>query len=145
MSTPYSEIYELFQTGLKDPTLDRLFQKSIEDYENYLKPFLIIAISEFDFCKQDLEDRDDDECNFNITLGTKEKVILSKLMKIAWLEKEIHDINQMKLHLQDGDFKTYSEAQNLKAKQDLLIIETELIDKSIGRYDFKNYMDSLNG
>ena len=96
MSTLILEIYELFQTGLKDPTLDRRLQKSIEDYENYLKPFNYCN-SEFDFCKQDLEDRDDDECNFN-TLGTKEKVILSKLMKIAWLEKEIHDINQMKLH-----------------------------------------------
>lgn len=144
MATLYSSVYELFQSGLKDPMLDRLFQSSVNNYENYLFPFLIVAMSEFTFCKQNLEDRNDSNKQFNITLTTDEKVILSKLMRKAWLEKEIHDINQMKLHLQDGDFKTYSEAQNLKEKKDLLIVETELIDKHIGRYDLKNYFVSLN-
>ncbi len=143
MGTPYSSIFELFQSGLKDPVLDRLYEQSIDDYENYIQPFLLTAISEFTFCKQNLEDRDDELKQFNVTLTTTEKVILSKLMRIAWLEKEIHDINQMKLHLQDSDFKTYSEAQNLKEKKDLLIVEKELVDKHIGYYDLKNYIDSI--
>jgi len=123
MTTLYSDIYNLFSSGfIKDP---------------------ITAISEFDLCKQDLEDRDDTTKQFNPTLSTKEKVILSKLTRIAWLQKEINDVNQMKLHLQDGDFKTFSEANNLKEKVNLLVVETELVDKAIGKYDLKNYLDSV--
>ena len=144
MTTLYSDIYNLFSSGfIKDPMLDKLYNQSVTDYEDYLQTFLITAISEFDLCKQDLEDRDDTTKQFNPTLSTKEKVILSKLTRIAWLQKEINDVNQMKLHLQDGDFKTFSEANNLKEKVNLLVVETELVDKAIGKYDLKNYLDSV--
>lgn len=141
--TLYSEIFELFQSGIKDPLLDKLYKSSVEAYENYLLPFLITAISEFTLCKQDLEDRNDTDKKFNITLTTNEKVILSKLMRKAWLQKEINDINQMKLHLQDSDFKTHAEDRNLKAKTELLVIETEMADRDVGKYDLKNYLSSL--
>ena len=38
-------------------------------------------------------------------------------MKKYWLEKEVNDIKQMELHVQDKDFHTFAEANSLSTKQ----------------------------
>ncbi len=138
MGTPYSEINDLFLTSIRDYKLDRMYQSTPSSLDEYLVPFLIKGIPDFSKCKKDLEDRDDSTKTFNITLNTDEKVILSNLMLKEWLRQEVNDVLQFSLHLQDKDFKTYSESNNLKEKQKLLIDTIELISKSITQYDYKN-------
>lgn len=137
-TTNYSEIFELFLAGIKDYQIDQLYKVSSTSAEAYMKPFLIKGLINFNKCKQDLENRNDSTKLFNTTLTTEEKVILSNLMIIEWLTKEVNDILQMKLHLQDSDFKTYSEAQNLKEKRELLNNTREVIDKQITQYGYNN-------
>lgn len=139
MATPYSEVFDLFLASIQDYRINRLYEKSVEDMENYLMPFLIKAITNFRKCKTDLEDRDDTNKVFNQTLSTDEKVILSNLMMVEWLTKEVNDILQMRLYLQDTDFKTYSQANNLKEKRELLTTMKEMVDKQIVQYSYNNF------
>lgn len=140
MGTNYSEVYEMFLSSIKDYKIDRLFRKieGTELAEAYMKPFLIKGLINFKKCKKDLEDRDDTTQVFNETLSTEEKVILSNLMLIEWLTKEVNDILQMKLHLQDSDFKTFSSAQNLREKSVHLNNTREVVDKQITQYGYNN-------
>jgi hypothetical protein len=136
--TPYSEIYELFLAGVRDYKLDKLYQTSPDNLESYLKPFLIRGLINFTNCKKNLENRDDEFDMFNETLSTSEKVILSNLIMIEWLTKEVNDILQMNLHLQDTDFKTFAEANNLKEKRNHLNETIELVDKQMTKYGYIN-------
>ena len=139
MATPYSEVFNLFLASIQDYRINRLYQKSVDDMEKYLMPFLIKAIINFRKCKTDLEDRDDENRIFNQTLSTDEKVILSNLMMVEWLTKEVNDILQMRLYLQDTDFKTYSQANNLREKRELLTTMKEMVDKQIVQYSYNNF------
>jgi hypothetical protein len=139
MATPYSEVFDLFLTSIQDYRINRLYEKSVEDMENYLMSFLIKAIVNFRKCKTDLEDRDDTNKVFNQTLSTDEKVILSNLMIVEWLTKEVNDILSLRNFLQDTDFKTYSQANNLKEKRELLTTMKEMVDKQIIQYSYNNF------
>lgn len=139
LGTPYSDIFELFLTSIQDYRINRLYQKSVDDMEKYLMPFLIKAITRFDRCKKDLEDRDDVNRVFHQDLSTDEKVILSDLMVAEWMTKEVNDIMNMKNFLQDTDFKTYSQANNLKEKRELLNEIEERVDKRITKYSYKHF------
>lgn len=138
MTTNYSSIFSLFSTSVKDYNLDKLYNTSIVNFEIYLTNFLIKAIPNFINCKKNLEDRNDTTRIFNVVLNTDERVILSNLMLVEWLTKEVNDITQMSIHLQDTYFKTYSEAQNLKEKREHLNKTREDCNKQINQYGFKN-------
>ena len=138
MGTSYTSIYELFLASIRDYNIDRLFAISLESAEAYMKPFLIRGLVNFTNCKQNLENRDDADQEFDATLTTIEKVILSNLMTVEWLTKEVNDVLQMRLHLQDSDFRTYSEQSNLKGKREHLDITREVIDKQMVQYGYGN-------
>ena len=137
--TPYSDIFNLFLSSIQDYRINKLYNQSVEQMENYLMPFLIKAITNFRKCKTDLEDRDDTNKVFNQTLSTDEKVILSNLMIVEWLTKEVNDILSLRNFLQDTDFKTYSQANNLKEKRELLTTMKEMVDKQIIQYSYNNF------
>ena len=139
MSTPYSDIFNLFLASIQDYRINKLYNQSVEQMENYLMPFLIKAITNFRKCKTDLEDRDDTNKVFNQTLSTDEKVILSNLMIVEWLTKEVNDILSLRNFLQDTDFKTYSQANNLKEKRELLTTMKEMVGKQIVQYSYNNF------
>lgn len=136
--TSYSEVFDLFLVSVQDYKIDRLYSATPTAFENYLTGFLIKAIPRFDNCAQDLEDRDDTSKTFNITLTTTEKVILSNWMVYEWLQKNIQDIRQMNLHLNDTDFKHYSEQENLKGKMNHSHSIREIISQDMTSYELKN-------
>lgn len=137
MATSYDEIYDLFLVSVRDYNLDNLFAATPTAFNNYLEGFLIKAIPNFYNCSKDLEDRNDSTQTFNITLTTQEKVILSNIMVYEWIAKEIQDINQMNLALNDTDFKRYSEAQNLTAKSKHQSIIRETYTQQMTAYEIK--------
>jgi hypothetical protein len=139
MSTPYSDIFELFLAGMQDYKIDRLYQSATPSLaEDYMKPFLIRGLVNFEKCTKDLSDRNDTTMIFNIVLNDKEKVILSNLMIVEWLRKEVNDILQMKLFLNDTDFKIHSAANNLKEKREHLNSLREEVDKQMTSYSYGN-------
>jgi hypothetical protein len=120
-NTTYQEINDLFMLQIQDYRLMDLYNTSIlnttTDFDVYLMGFMLLAIPDFIYCTQDLSNRDDADRTFNIVLTDETKKILSKFMVLEWLGKEVKDVLQMRLHVQDADFKTFAEANNLNAKQ----------------------------
>jgi hypothetical protein len=142
MATPYSNIFELFLSSIKDYVIDKLFYDDLQNNTNkaelYMKPYLIRAIPNFDRCIKDLENRDDSSMVFNVNLDTDEQVILSNLMRLQWLTREVNDIRQMHLRLTDDAFKSYAEANNLNAKIGLLANTEEMVNKQLIQYSQKH-------
>lgn len=136
--TPYSDIFDLFMVSVRDYKLDNLFVASTPNFERYLTGFLVKSIPDFDNCKKDLEDRSDTDKVFNLDLNTLEKVILSNIMIYQWFIKETQDVTQFNLHLNDTDFKMYSEAQNLKSKEDWVNRLREVFNQDLMKYSIKN-------
>jgi hypothetical protein len=137
MTTPFGDIFDLFMMNVKDWKLVNLYTSSVIDFEIYLQGFLIYSIEEFVVCKEDLSYNNSTR-KFDADLTEETKTILASLMVKYWLRKETQDILQMNLKVNDRDFKTYSEAQNLREKSVHLDKVQEQNDVLLTRYELKH-------
>lgn len=138
MSTPYSEIFNLFLFNIQDYLIDEMYSSSIEDFEVYATNFLLLAIPSFSNCQKDLDARNDTTRIFTETLNLTEKKILANLMTLSWLKKEVNTILEMRNFLISGDYKAFSSANNLKEKRawyESLSLDT---DREITQYGYNN-------
>ncbi len=150
MSVSYQVIFNLFLSSIQDYNLNQLYindqnnSPTTQTLEQYILPWLIKSIPNFTSCKYDLSNRDDTTMEFNPNnlpnqdLQTDEQVILSNLMVIEWLKNNINDIKQVNLHLQDTDFKTFAEGQNLREKVNHKNAMVEEVNNLMVRYGYKN-------
>lgn len=138
MATPYSDIFNLFLANIQDYVIDDMYDTSTSDFETYATVFLQRAIPSFDNCQKDLTDRDDTTRTFNIDLDLNEQVILSDVMTLMWLKKEINNILEMRNHLVSGDYKSFSSANNLKEKRAWFDTLGKDIDLAITKYGYSN-------
>lgn len=144
MGSKFSEIFDLFMVQVKDWRLQSLYESSTLDFEVYLSGFLMLSIPQFEeVCNQSLAHNEETK-EFTETLSLDNKTILSKLMVEKWLEKEVQDVNQMNLHLQDRDFKVYSESQNLKEKSLHLDKTKEYNSQTMTVYSYSKSTDWAN-
>lgn len=135
MGTPFSDIYDQFMQYVKDYRLVVLYNASVTDFEQYLAGFLIPAITDFKSCNQSLAYATG---SFSATLVQENIKILALLVKKYWLKKEIADVTQMSLHLQDKDFHNYAEANNLMAKEKLYRNDLEEVSQMLVEYGIEN-------
>ena len=138
MTTSFDSIYDQFLMFAKDYRLNSLYSTSVTDFTTYLSGWLIPAITDFVRCDQSLAYTG---TTFTVTLTQKNIKILALMMKRYWLKQEIENITQMSLHVQDRDFKTFAEANNLKAKQDAYILDLEEVSQMIVDYGFEYSVD----
>ena len=131
MATPFTDIYDQFSMLVKDYRLVTLYNNSPSDYETYLSGWLLPAITDFKTCNQSLAYATN---SFSATLIRENIKILAMLMKKYWLKKEIADITQINLHIQDRDFKTFAEANNLSMKQKTYQADLEEISQQLVEY-----------
>ena len=144
MGSKFSEIFDLFMVQVKDWRLQSLYESSTLDFEVYLSGFLMLSIPQFEeVCNQSLAHNEETK-EFTEVLTLDNKTILSKLMVEKWLEKEVQDVNQMNLHLQDRDFKVYSESQNLKEKSLHLDKTKEYNSQTMTVYSYSKSTDWAN-
>jgi hypothetical protein len=64
-------------------------------------------------------------------------MILSNLEVIMWMDAQIIDIRQMNVYLNDTDFKTHSNNQNLTAKINVQEILREKVSQQMVDYGLK--------
>lgn len=142
--TTFAEIYDQLMMIVTDYRLTALYNSSVTDFETYLSGFLIPAITDFKNCNQSLAYS---TATFTATLSVENIKILALLTKKYWLTKEIDDITQMNLHVNDRDFKTYAESTNMQAKQARLIQEKESLSQTLVDYGLDNvaWADWFNG
>ena len=141
MATVQSEINDLFLTRVNDYRLNTIFVSSASSLNTYLEPWLLDSINDFDICTQDLTyttTSGSAEGYFAEDLTMQHKLILSQIMVKYWLTKSVQDILQMNNFVTDHDFKTFSAAQNLSAKKDLLNSKKEEISQMLIDYGYKN-------
>lgn len=139
-NTNYFEIIELVLALIKSYEIDGIFDKYNEDgVLHLLLPYFKFASGELEISDSSMDTtRDDEILEFNHKLSDGEQLIFCKYVLIGYLTKEKNDILQMRLHLQDGDFKTYAEANNLNAKSNSLEILKEEVGWNIKKSEYKN-------
>jgi hypothetical protein len=147
--TLFSDINQLALVSIRDYKIDKLFTTNdIATFESQMKGYLLKAIPKFTNCKYDLDSITDiTNSQFTNDLSLTEQTILSDLQVIEWLNSKILDITQLNLHLNDTDFKRYSEAQNLTAKMNTRNILRETINQDMENYSIKNipWSDWMSG
>lgn len=120
--TNYSDIIELVLALLKSYEIDGIYDELGEDYVfQFFMPYFKYASGELEILDSGIDTSRDDEIQcFTTLLSDGSQLLFAKYVLIGYLEKNKNDILQMRLHLQDGDFKTFAEANNLTAKQNAL-------------------------
>ena len=121
-NTTYLDIIELILSLVKSYEIDGIFEEmSEEGVVQLLSPYFRYASGELEIIDSGIDtSRDSTSGKFNGVLSDGEQLIFAKYVLIGYLEKDKNDILQMRLHLQDGDFKTFAEANNLSAKSNSL-------------------------
>lgn len=143
MGTTSTEIFDLFLANIKDYSIDAIYTSSGSSTLNsYLEPWLLFSIVEFqDVCDQSLSYTETSisvgEGYFEQTLSLKNRAILSLLITKYWLKREIQNILQMRNHITDHDFKTFSSANNLHAKRVYYQSVNKELDGILGRYGYE--------
>jgi len=138
MSTPYSDIFNLFLFNIQDYLIDEMYGSSVSDFETYATNFLLKAIPRFRHCEKDLTNRNDTTKVFTADLTDDEKDILANLMTLAWLIKEINNILEMRNILTSGDYKAFSAANNLKEKRNWYETLSGDVDRQLVEYGYDN-------
>lgn len=141
MNTKYSDIYELVLALLSSYKIDDVYFTNGEDgLDSFFMPYLKIASGELENnAGIDLSFRDDELREFNSKLSDGRQLIIAKYIMIGYLSKETHDIMQMQLHLQDGDFKTYAEKNNLDGKLNALYMLKEEVGYNVKRSGYNDF------
>lgn len=146
MTTDSSTITDFFLTRISDYRLDTIYASSGSFILNqYVEPWLIDATVQFTpYCVENLEyipTSGSQSGYFTSDLSLEVRNIISQIMVKFWLQKTVQDVLQLQNFVTDRDFKTFSSAQNLKAKQDYLIVKMEEIDKLISDYAYRHQVD----
>lgn len=111
MATPYSDVYAVFLSKVRDYSFLNFTQEEAEeDFEKWLKS----SIVEFRRCKSDLKDRDNELKQFNNDLSEDEIEILSVFMVTKYLSSILVTSELLRPVMTDADFKIYSQANHIK-------------------------------
>lgn len=140
--TAYSEIVELALHLLQNYELHNLIvTDDMTTLVQIFTPYIKFAAGELENGNSTftIEDRNDASGTFNFDLTDGQKVVVAKYCVIGFLERETNDILQMKLHLQDGDFKTHAEKNNLEGKQNALFNLKEEVIYDVTRIGYKGF------
>ena len=123
----FEEIYDLALMEIVDYRLDKVANIDEERFMTVLLGWLTRGILEFsivsetplDYVTEEVTE-DDGEIRtkyyFVNDLQPLEKLILADLLVINWFENIVQDVTQLNTHLSTKDFKSFSEANNLKQK-----------------------------
>lgn len=137
--TSYDEILDLALISIEDYRLDKLAIESPADFKIVLEGFMIRGLSNFDNCRKNLSDRNDEERFFSDKLDDMEKSILADWTVIMWLNKQINDVRQITAMMQNNkEAHRYSEASNLNAKASYRAQLQEDVAHKQARYVYKN-------
>jgi hypothetical protein len=139
MATPYEKLFDSFLSKIED----NFYTNLQVDVEADMTKLLNSAIVQFDFPKVDIFDKDDDLLTFNVDLSLHEIEILSNLMKLEWIKRQINSVSLLRQALGDKDFRLTSQANHLKVLLDLKTATEKEINSLITRYSYSANRQSL--
>jgi len=138
MATSSDTVYDMFLSSISDWRLDTLYQVSGSvSLSTYMEPWLLNSITDFDpVCDQDLTYSSGSQI-FTGDLTQENINMLARIMELYWFQKRTQDTLQFENSLQDHDYKSFSQAQNLREKKDYLNMKKEEISQLINDYAFR--------
>ncbi|MEG1151716.1 MAG: hypothetical protein RSD67_02470 [Oscillospiraceae bacterium] len=137
MGTPFEQVYDRALTCIKDYKLDNLAKTDYAAFLLYWQSILELSVPFFTGCLTSL-DYNTTALEFNTILNNKEISILASIMVEKWFGKELNDVTQFKLHLNNKEFKTYSENANIKERSEYIDRLREKYKKDITDYQLSN-------
>ena len=141
MATNCSDVFDLFMTRVNVYQLTSIYQTSASTLNLHLEPYLLDSINEFlDVSNQDLTytlTSGSVEGYFTENLDNRNKFMLSFIMTKYWWAYQVRNLLQFQNLLQDHDFKTFSQAQNLQAKQQSYNNIREEVSQAINDYSYR--------
>ncbi len=144
MGTLFDRVYDRALIIIEDYKLNRLAEEDYESFLLYLQGNLERSIPDFTSCNTDLsyEEVEDDDGNkvmaFVNDLSSKEINILSSIMVYNWFSRKVNDVTQFQGHLNNKEFKSHSEGQNLKEKSEYLDRLREKFNQDITDYQLED-------
>lgn len=136
MPVPYSNIYDMFLSDIKDHTL---LDFDAEDREKILDDLRIKAETQFKQCKNDLLDKDNIEKQYNFDLTIEEQLIIATIMRKFWMNDKIYNLSLLKQAMSTKDWKQTSQAEHLLRLTVLMSELNKEISKMIVDYCTYNY------
>ena len=136
MPVPYSNIYDMFLSDIKDHTL---LDFEVEDREKILDDLRIKAETQFKQCKNDLSNKDDIEKQYNFDLTIEEQLIIATIMRKFWMNDKIYNLSLLKQAMSTKDWKQTSQAEHLLRLTALMSELNKEISKMIVDYCTYNY------
>ena len=128
MATPYEKIYANLLPKFKDYEIPLMTEDEVKDE---IHDYIIPAIARFHICYQDLNDRDDNAEQFNVTLTDMELEILSNYVLLEYIDsKYIRTPVLLKVQYGSKDFNGFSNANHLDkllAMQKRFLTENETL------------------
>lgn len=142
MGTPYSDIYDDFLNRITDYDL---LQFEYEDREEILHKFMCKACTKFNnICVVDLNDRDDEDSAFNITVPDDAIDIISTGMIVEWLKPKYYFNENLKNVLNTKDYSTFSPANLLSQIRELYKDTNREFKDMIIQYSYDHADDVVN-
>ncbi len=142
MGTTSDEIFDLFMMRIfNDTTLNTLYTTSGSTVATvYAEPWLLDSIDRVvAYCPEDLSYTVSDGTSvgyFTATLSREMKNILSHVMVLSWLQRQVMNQLAFSRFVQDRDFRM--SAPMLPSLQNALILKTEEIDKLLSDYSYRH-------
>ncbi len=124
MGTPFSSVYESFQHSVTD---DMYIAWSDPEINEDLLPFLITATTKFKGAEHNLRDYDLDSEAFTEELVQDEISILTGLMVLEWIARQMQTVRLTELQYTGSDAK----ALNTKSQMDALIALKGSVQKDV--------------
>lgn len=138
MATSFDVIGERALSVIDDYKLRKLYDVSVEAFEQKIDSFILNAIPRFWQCNSDLS-YDSTLRQFNADLNDLEIQILADYCVITWWEGETNVASQIALKLKTTQsFSFNSEAQNFKEKQNVIDKLREEVDRQTTNYLLKD-------
>lgn len=134
MGTSYDKLYDLLLSKFQDYQIPLM---EIDDVRDMLSDYITPAISRFNICRKDLNDRDGFQ--FNEDLSDVEVEILSNYMLVTYLDSNyIRVPTLLKVHLSSRDFNSYSPANMLERLMGMRTRYTQENESLVTQYSWLN-------
>ena len=110
-NTTYQAIYDAFLDKITDYEFAAYSEELKQDL---LQAYLQSAISRFGrICAQDLNDRDDENGEFNVELTIEEIDVITAWMEAEWLKQYMYDSDNLHNRINTAEFSSVSPANML--------------------------------
>lgn len=139
MSTPYSDIYNLFLSKINSYDFATL---TLGELEDELHDYLLVATTNFTECEK-LSNRNETLKRFEEDLSLTEQDILATLIIVEYLSPKVLT-DELIIHaLSDKDIKMTSQANHLLALEKIKSNTVREANVKINKYKLKKGLDSF--